>query len=79
MAAAVTLSVKNVPRDVARRLKARAARHHRSLQGELLAILTEASRTTSVSDLQALVRALHLSSPAESAAMIREDRDAHRR
>jgi plasmid stability protein len=75
----VTLSVKNVPADVARRLKARAARNHRSLQGELLAILTEASSVTTVTDLAALVRRLELRTPSESAAMIRADRNGRRR
>lgn len=35
----VTLSIKNVPDAVARKLKARAKRNHRSLQGELLALV----------------------------------------
>ena len=35
----VTLSIKNVPDELARRLKERAALNHRSLQGELMAIL----------------------------------------
>jgi predicted nucleotidyltransferase/plasmid stability protein len=46
----VSFSVKNVPDRVAKALRARATRNHRSLQGELLAILTAAaeqpSRTT---------------------------------
>lgn len=75
----VTLSVKNVPADVARRLASRAARNHRSLQGELLAILSEASHVTSVADLAALVSRLQLRSPSESAGMIRDDRDGRRR
>lgn len=75
----VTLSVKHVPKDIARRLKARAARNHRSLQGELLAILNDAASVTTVSDLAALVRSLGLRTPSESAALIREDRDAGRR
>jgi plasmid stability protein len=75
----ITVSVKNVPSGVARRLKVRAARNHRSLQGELLAILTEASQVTSVMDLAALVRQLDLSTPSESALMVREDRDGRRR
>ncbi len=75
----VTLSAKNVPIDVARRLKARAARNHRSLQGELLAILSEASQVTTVIDLAALVRRLELTTPSESAEMVREDRDGRRR
>jgi plasmid stability protein len=73
--ATVTLSVKNVPKDLAKRLRERAARNHRSLQGELLAILTEAGAVTSVSDLAALVKRIGLKSPSESAAMIRADRD----
>lgn len=75
----VTLSVKNVPIDLARRLKARAAGNHRSLQGELLAILSEAGRTTSIGDLAALVGRLKLHTPSESASMVREDRDGRRR
>ena len=75
----VTLSVKNVPRALARRLRARAARNHRSLQGELLAILTEAGTTVTVTDLAALVRQIGLRSPSESAEMVREDRDGRGR
>lgn len=78
--ATVTLSVKNVPRDLAKRLKARAARNHRSLQGELLVILGEAGNVVTVGDLAALVKQFGLRTPAgESAAMIREDRDGRRR
>jgi plasmid stability protein len=75
----VTLSVKNVPVELARRLKARAARNHRSLQGELLAILSEAGDVMSIGDLAALVGRLNLHSPSESALMVREDRDGRRR
>ena len=39
---AVNLSIKNVPETVARKLRERAAQHHRSLQGELMAILEDA-------------------------------------
>lgn len=38
------LSVKDVPDDVAERLRQRAARNHRSLQGELMAIIEQALR-----------------------------------
>lgn len=75
----VNLSIKNAPDDVVQRLKARAARHHRSLQGELLAILEEAvqpPRRVTVDEVLAEVRRLHLMTPAESAAMVRADRDA---
>lgn len=40
---ALNLSIKNVPDDVAERLRQRAARNRRSLQGELLAIVETAS------------------------------------
>ena len=75
----ITLSVKNVPSDVARRLRTRATRNHRSLQGELLAILSDASQVTTVTDLAALVQSLQLRTPPESVAMIRDDRDGRRR
>ncbi len=39
----VNLSIKDVPDDVAERLRQRAARNHRSLQGELMAIVEQAS------------------------------------
>lgn len=40
----VNLSIKEVPDDVAERLRQRAARNHRSLQGELMAIVEQALR-----------------------------------
>lgn len=39
----VNLSIKDVPNEVAERLRARAARNHRSLQGELMAIVEQAA------------------------------------
>jgi plasmid stability protein len=41
---AVNLSIKGVPDGLAERLRARAERNHRSLQGELMAIVSEAAR-----------------------------------
>ena len=38
----VNLSIKNAPDRVVQRLRERAERHHRSLQGELLAIIEAA-------------------------------------
>ena len=38
-----SLSIKNVPDEVIERLRARAALNHRSLQGELLALIREAA------------------------------------
>lgn len=36
------LSIKNVPADLLSQLRERASRHHRSLQGELMALLSAA-------------------------------------
>jgi len=36
------LSIKNVPGEVLHKLRERAARHHRSIQGELMALLAAA-------------------------------------
>lgn len=38
----VNLSIKNVPDDLAQRLRERAARNHRSVQGELMALVEDA-------------------------------------
>ncbi len=75
----VNLSIKNAPDEIVRRLRERASRHHRSLQGELLAILEASVRfeeRLSPEDLLAEVRRLGLRTPSESASMIRADRDA---
>lgn len=76
----VTLSVKNVPQALAERLRQRAAANHRSLQGELMAILEEAARPKlTVDEVAAMVKKLGLRGQSESAAMIRADRDGRRR
>jgi hypothetical protein len=74
----VTLSIKDAPDEVVRRLKERAKRNHRSLQGELLSIIEEAAGYGSLSPAEALreIRRLGLHTPSEAAAMIRADRDA---
>jgi plasmid stability protein len=78
---AITLSIKNAPDEVVRLLKERAKRHHRSLQGECLAILEEAvrpPRSLTPGEVVAEVRRLGLRTPAESARIVRADRDARR-
>jgi len=50
----VTLSIKNAPDDVVARLKLRAERNHRSLQGELLAVITAAANEPEPLKLDAL-------------------------
>jgi plasmid stability protein len=81
MAKTVTLSVKNVPADLAKRLKERAERNHRSLQGELLAILDDAGRKRlTLDDIAELAKRLGLKGESlESARIIREDRDERSR
>lgn len=75
----VNLSIKNAPDDVVDRLRERAKRNHRSLQGELLAIIEDASIAAPPKLTQAEflteIRTLGLSTPAESVAIIRADRD----
>lgn len=52
----VNFSIKNVPDHVADRLRDRAARHHRSLQGELMAIL-EAAASSEIAEARPIVAA----------------------
>lgn len=74
----LSVSIRNVPEDVMSRLRERARRHHRSLQGELVAILEETvfPRRLSVSEARSQVRDLGLATGSNSASLIREDRDA---
>ena len=78
----VNLSIKNVPDQLAEILRQRAAVHHRSLQGELMAILENAvARPTTALTAAAVlarVRDSGVSTPAEAVDMIRADRDAGR-
>jgi len=74
----VNLSIKTAPDQVVERLRRRAKRHHRSLQGELMAIIEAAVREdqpTTPADVLAEVRRLGLETPSEAAALIRADRD----
>lgn len=75
-----SLSIKNAPDHVVQGLRRRAERNHRSLQGELMSIVTVASVDADTphptpSQIVAELRAKGYASPDESVAMIREDRD----
>ena len=73
------LSIKNVPEELLAELRARAKRNHRSLQGELLAILEDtvaAPKKISVAELGRRVRQLGIKTGDDSTRWIREDRDA---
>lgn len=75
----VSLSIKNVPDDIAEKLRARAARHHRSMQGEMLAILEESvtqEQTIGPEEFVGWLKTQGLRTPSESTAFVREDRDA---
>jgi len=74
----LTLSIKKVPERVVKRLKRRAAMHKRSLQGELMALLEEATSPgrLTVEELWQKVRRRGPAGGGDSAKMIREDRDA---
>ena len=74
-----SLSIKNVPDAVVERLRARAARNRRSLQGELLDLIERAADelpTISARDVYERIRKLKLPTGERSADIIREMRDA---
>lgn len=73
----VDISIKQVDDELAARLRARAKRNHRSLQGELKAILEEAaggSRLT-VQDIVERNRANGFATPNQAVAIVREGRE----
>jgi antitoxin FitA len=74
----MNLSIKNVPPDLVEHLRQRAKRNHRSLQGEVLAILEEHSESAGLTVREAYERAKarNFSTPSESVAIIRADRDS---
>ena len=82
-ALSLNLSIKNAPDDLVATLKTRAARHHRSLQGELMAILESAAADRTAWEDQGEVArrviqeldGMGLRRGSESVRMIREDRD----
>jgi plasmid stability protein len=73
----VNLSVKDVPDELADALRERARANHRSLQGELMAMIEAhvGGRAFRAQHLLERVRALGLDTTADSVAMVREDRN----
>ncbi len=74
----ISVTIKHVPEEVVERLKQQAKEHHRSLQGELMAILEDAAgmsgRLTAVEASQrAAARGVQTPSSVE---LIRRMRDA---
>jgi antitoxin FitA len=74
----VNVSIKNVPDNIVDKLRKRAKRHHRSLQGELIAIMEEATESTflSVDEAEERLNALGFKTRDESTNWIRELRNA---
>ena len=75
---AVTLTVKNVPDDMLERLRVRAKRNHRSLQGELMSIIEAATGEQMLTLLEAdlQLKALGVKTRGDSTHLVREMRDA---
>jgi plasmid stability protein len=79
----INISIKNVPEEKVAQLKARAKRNHRSLQGELLALIEE-SLAAKTAERKSMTLGeyveeglrMGLSTPAQAAQWIREDRDS---
>jgi plasmid stability protein len=77
----VNISIKNVPEEELEKLRQRARSNHRSLQGELRTILSEAAtqasrqRKLTLDEFVSEIEKIGLKTPSESVQMIREDRD----
>lgn len=73
------LSIKAVPEEQVLKLRARAKANHRSLQGELRALIDKATASVplklTVDEVAAKAAALGLQRRNEAARLIREDRD----
>jgi plasmid stability protein len=78
-----SLTIRKIPGTVLQRLRERAVRHRRSMQGEVLSILesatADASKRLDAEGIFRRVQSLGLRTPAEAADMIRQDRDGHQR
>jgi plasmid stability protein len=75
----VNLSIKNVPDHIAVQIRRRAVRHHRSLQGELVAILEQTvaqEKMLTPGDFLEKLHAIGLQTPDEAAKIIRKERNA---
>lgn len=73
----VNLSIKNVPDGVAEALRARARENHRSLQQELLMLVTESvepRRALTPDEVLAKVRALELATGDQATDWVRAER-----
>jgi plasmid stability protein len=76
---AVTLTIKKVPEEIVQRIRQRAAANHRSLQGELSAMLEQAARKLTYEQALADIEQRGLKTRGNSASIIRKARDARPR
>lgn len=78
----VEIVIRDIPESIAEELRRRAKEHRRSPEAEALDVLKAAVTARprlSPSQFVAEVRAMGIHTPSESAAMVREDRDAGHR
>ena len=73
----MNLSIKNVPETLVEQLRQRARKNHRSLQGELMAVLeqTISPRQLTVEAARRRLTDLNYKTDDDSGRMVREDRD----
>jgi len=74
----VNLSIKAVPDTLVEKLRSRAEKNHRSLQGELITILEESlerPRSLSMDESIRKLRHLAVTTASDSTKGIREERD----
>ena len=73
------VSIKGVPENQVARLRERAKANHRSLQGELRALIDDAvgvePRRSAIDEIVSKVEKLGLTQRDEAVRLIREDRD----
>lgn len=73
------LLVRDIDSETIERLKQRAKRHHRSLQGEAKVILEDAAQKMTMEEARAMAERIRKSFKgrtfSDSAELIREDRD----
>jgi antitoxin FitA len=75
----VNLSIKNAPDEVVAALKLRAQQNHRSLQGELMAIIEAAARETGQSTVQGLRENAASWTARDEAIAVKEAKEARER
>lgn len=73
----INLSIKSVPEYISEGLKMRAKRNHRSVQGEVMAILEQAmmEEPLSITDLKQELQRMNFQTESDVVSFLREDRE----